>query len=78
MTDQANSQTVKAGAITYFFDIKATKEGKPFLVITMSRFKGEGEERERTSMVLFPEQAQEFLSAAQEMIQNISQSKHDA
>ena len=75
MTDQANSQTVKAGAITYFFDIKETKQGKPFLVITMSRFKGEEEERERSSMVVFPEQSQEFLRAAQEMIEDLSADK---
>jgi hypothetical protein len=72
MTDQAKSNTVKAGAITYFFDIKQTRQGKPFLVITMSRFKGEDEERERTSMVVFPEQAQLFLSATQDMIAELS------
>jgi hypothetical protein len=75
MTDQANNQTVKAGAITYFFDIKETKQGKPFLVITMSRFKGEEEERERSSMVVFPEQSQEFLRAAQEMIEDLTAGK---
>ena len=75
MTDQANNQTVKAGAITYFFDIKDTKQGKPFLVITMSRFKGEEEERERSSMVVFPEQSQEFLRAAQEMIEDLTAGK---
>ena len=75
MTDQTKSKTVKAGAITYFFDIKQTKQGKPFLVITMSHFKGEGGERERASMVVFPEQAQLFLNATQEMIAEISADK---
>ena len=55
-----DSMTIKAGAKTYFFDIKETKEGKPYLVITESRFKGEGKDRERNSIVVFQENAQEF------------------
>ncbi|MGB6681366.1 MAG: DUF3276 family protein [Candidatus Bathyarchaeia archaeon] len=47
------SKTLKAGSKTYFFDIKETKEGKPFLVITESRFKGDGEERERSAIIAF-------------------------
>ena len=61
------SRIVKAGAKTYFFDVKETKESKPFLVITESRFKGEGHERERSSIAIFPEYAQDFLQALQEM-----------
>ena len=60
---QQNSKTVKAGSKTYFFDIKETKEGKPYLLITESRFKGEGEERERSSIIVFQENAQEFTEA---------------
>ena len=71
MTEPSNSKTVKAGAITYFFDIKETKQGKPFLVITMSRFKGEGEERERASMAIFPEHARSFLTTCQDVIQDL-------
>ena len=71
MTDPAKSKSVKAGDITYFFDIKETKQGKSFLVITMSPSKGEGEERERPSMVVFPEQARMFLSATQDMIKDL-------
>ena len=47
MTEQTSNKIVKAGAKTYFFDLKRTKEGKPFLVITESQFKGENQERER-------------------------------
>ena len=61
------SKTLKAGSKTYFFDVKETKDGKPFLVITESRFKGEGKERERSSIAVFPEYAQDFLQALQEM-----------
>ena len=68
MTEQTSNKIVKAGAKTYFFDLKKTKEGKPFLVITESRFKGEGQERERISIVVFPEHAQGFLQALGEVV----------
>lgn len=71
MADQQESRTVKAGARTYFFDLKETKEGKPFLTITESRFVGEGKDRERVSITVFPDQAQEFLAAAQEMVKKL-------
>ena len=67
MVDATASTIVKAGSTTYFFDVKATKDGKPFLVITESRFKGEGSERQRSSIVVFPEQIKEFTSALQEI-----------
>ncbi len=68
MSDAGESRTIKAGAKTYFFDIKESKEGKPYLVITESRFKGEGEDRERVSIVVFPEHALAFLETVQEMV----------
>ena len=71
MTDQTESKTIKAGARTYFFDVKQTQEGKPYLVITESRFKREGQERERASLAVFPEQAQEFLATTQEMVEKL-------
>lgn len=72
LTDQDDSKMVKAGATTYFFDIKQTKDKKPFLVISASRFKGEGEERERASMTLFPEHSQAFIEALKEMAAKLS------
>ncbi len=68
MAYQDDSKTIKAGSKTYFFDIKETKEGKPYLVITESRFKGEGKDRERVSIVVFPEHAQEFMETLKKMI----------
>ena len=47
MVDATASKIVKAGLTTYFFDVKGTKDIKPFLVITESSFKGEGSERQR-------------------------------
>ena len=65
------SKTLKAGSKTYFFDIKETKEGKPFLVITESRFKGDGEERERSAIIVFQENAKEFSSIVYEMAKKL-------
>jgi len=64
------SKTVKAGAITYFFDVRETKgkDKKPYLMITESRFKGEGADRERKVIFIFPEQAKAFSKAVAEMI----------
>ena len=69
MPENNGSKIVKAGSTTYFFDVKVTKGGKPYLVITESRFKGEGSERQRSSVVVFPEYARDFQQALQEMVQ---------
>ena len=71
MADQHDSKTVKAGSKTYFFDLKETKEGQPYLTITESRFKGEGKDRERASIVVFPDHAQDFLHATQETVEKL-------
>ena len=68
MIDPDDSRTVKAGAKTYFFDLKETKEGNPYLAISESRFMGEGQDRERSRIVVFPDHAEVFLAAAREMI----------
>jgi len=68
MSGEGESKTVKAGSRTYFFDIKKTREDKPYLVITESRFKGEGKGHERSSIMVFPEEAQQFLEAVQELV----------
>ena len=72
VTDTDNSRTVRAGSNTYFFDLKETDDGKPFLVITQSRFKGEGKGHDRASLAVFPETANEFLETAQDMLNKLS------
>jgi hypothetical protein len=67
MEDTPTSKVVKAGSKTYFFDVKKTKEGKPYLVITESRFQGEGKTRQRVRLTVFPEQANEFVQALTEI-----------
>ena len=72
MADQnEQSKTLKAGSKTYFFDIKKTKDEKPFLVITESRFKGEGKERERSTIIVFQDNAEDFARTVSEMISKI-------
>jgi len=71
MTDYTDSRTVKAGSRTYFFDVKQTKEGKPYLVISESRFMGEGQDRERSTIMIFPDHAPDFLNATQEMVNKL-------
>jgi hypothetical protein len=44
-------------------------------VITMSRFKGRGEGRERVSMALFPEHARPFLQALEDVIRELNGGK---
>ena len=67
MDQNIDSRTVKAGSKTYFFDVKETKDGKPYLVITESRFKGDSNERERRTIIVFQENAKEFAEAVSEM-----------
>lgn len=72
MDEAQDSKIIRAGSRTYFFDIKEAKTGKKFLVITESRFKGEGEERQRQSLMVFPENIEEFIKTVQEMGGKIS------
>jgi hypothetical protein len=69
MRAEGDSRQVKAGGgKTYFLDIEQTQEGSPYLKITESRFKGEGKQRERSSLIVFSESADVFLEAVTEMI----------
>jgi hypothetical protein len=68
MTENDDSIIVKAGSKTYFFDLKQTRDDKPYLLLTESRYKGEGEERERVSITVFPESAGPFGQAVAEMV----------
>jgi hypothetical protein len=41
-------------------------------MITESRFKGEGEERERSTIIVFQENAQEFAEAVSQMSEKLA------
>jgi hypothetical protein len=54
MTGQSEeSVTLKARGKTYFFDIRKTKEGKPYLGITESHLKKESQEPQRDRKLVF-------------------------
>ena len=64
--ENKDSLQVKGSGRTYCLDMARTKKDTPYLRITESR-KGEGEEFERSSIYVFPEDAQKFHEAVQEM-----------
>ena len=68
MTQKSTSNIVKAGAKTYFFDLKKTKDKRSYITITESNFKGEGVDRERKTLVVFPESAKKFAKALSQMV----------
>ena len=72
--NEKESLTVKAGSRTYFFDVQKTREGKPYLTITESRYLGKDQERERNTITVFPEQMEEF---SQTLVQLAGQVKVD-
>ena len=63
------SEKVQGGSRTYFFDVQRTREGKPFLTITESRYMGKDKERERNTITVFPEQIDEFSKSLYKIIQ---------
>lgn len=73
MSENNNSNQIRAGSRTYFFDVGKTNNGKPYLRITESRFKGEGEERERNSIIVFADDAQKFAQTVDEMVKKLVQ-----
>lgn len=77
VTSQANypirekvaASVLKAGSRTFFFDVQIATNDKKYLKITESRAPKEGEEKGiRVSMVLFPEDAQNFQERLSEML----------
>lgn len=69
---EENSRTLKAGKKTYFFDIKLTAEGKPYLIITESWFKDdEGTKPDRNNIIVFPELAKDFALTVSAMLDKI-------
>ncbi len=65
--DARDSREIKAGGRTYFVDVETTREGSKYLKITESRFKGKEKDRERVSIIIFPEYAKEFVEVISEM-----------
>ncbi len=64
------SAQIKGRHCTYFLDVRQTKTGMKYLQITQSR-KADGDEFERKSIFLSPEDAEKFVQKFAEMIQEL-------
>ena len=62
------SSKFSQGARTFFFDVNVASNNKKYLRITESRFTGEGKDRIRNSVVIFPENIQDFQKNLKDMI----------
>ena len=60
------STKVSAGRRTFFFDVKNTKEERPYLKITESSIKGE--EKKRINLMVFDQEASEFKQALDQAV----------
>ena len=67
-TNNIKSSVLKMGAKTIFFDVNFAANNKKYLKITESRFAGEGNDRLRSSVVLFPENIGGFEKSLKEMV----------
>ena len=65
--NNVKSSILKMGAKTIFFDVNLAANDKKYLKITESRFAGEGSDRVRSSVVLFPENIEGFEKSLKEM-----------
>jgi hypothetical protein len=72
MATSEESQQLNGAGRTYFFDIKRTRDDKPYGVITESRKAREGETFERQSVNVFPEDAAAFAKAVAQMAKHLS------
>jgi hypothetical protein len=73
MTEEnKDSVTLKAHSKTYFFDVRKTREGKPYLGITESHLKKDSKESQRSTIFIFPEGAPTFKESFDEMIVRLS------
>ena len=62
------SSVLRMGAKTLFFDVNLATNNKKYLKITDSRFIGEGKDRIRNSLVLFPENIEGFQKSLKEIV----------
>lgn len=67
------SSVLKCGKRTYFFDVNLASNNKRYLKITESKFVDEGTDRKRNSMILFPDDVQNFQARLAEAIGYVNQ-----
>lgn len=63
---------LKCGKRTYFFDVNVASNDKKYLKISESRFVEEGQDRKRNTFVLFPEDAINFQSRLNEIVEHLA------
>ncbi|MFQ5798826.1 MAG: DUF3276 family protein [Bacteroidota bacterium] len=69
--DRLFSNMVRSGKTTYFVDVRKSKNGKKYLLISESKFSGENK-RERKSIAVFPNaagQLRDALSSAVDVLE---------
>lgn len=62
------SANFRIGNRTFFFDVNVASNERKYLKVTESRFMGEGQDRVRSSVVLFPEDAKDFQQNLKDII----------
>ena len=67
------STRVTSGRRTIFFDVKSTKDQKPYLKITESSISKEGEKK-KSYMAVFESEMNDFRSAIDEVMGFVNQS----
>ena len=70
--ETTTGRVLKAGKRTYFFDVKQTKTGEKYLVITESRRVGEDKTRKRSAIMVFAETVDEFMETLSEVASAVS------
>lgn len=62
------SSKFRIGNKTFFFDVNIASNESKYLKVTESRFMGEGQDRVRNSVVLFPKEVKDFQANLKDMI----------
>lgn len=65
------SQNLKTSSQTYFFDVKAAKNGNQYLNITQSRINKDGQ-KFRSTITVFLDQIKEFAQVFEEVKQKVA------
>ncbi len=66
------SRNLKAGAKTFYFDVRTSKNGKNYVAITELRTAADGQ-KVRNSLSIFQEQLAEFTQALEETVEKAKQ-----
>ncbi|MBI3385198.1 DUF3276 family protein [Candidatus Gottesmanbacteria bacterium] len=63
------SETLKAGSINYFFDLLLSQKGNKYLKITQSKFTKETNTHERTQILVFERNFDDFKSTVNKVLE---------